>query len=72
MRIQRVKKLTISDKFGSNSRLCVYYDNMGEPFREGLRIELEELEDSGVSVGAVLSREDLEQLRDTIDAALAT
>jgi hypothetical protein len=67
MKIQRVKLLTLPG-IDQDSSLSVYYDNRGEPFREGLTIQM--MDSEGV-VYTMLGRYELEQLRSVIDEALS-
>lgn len=68
--MKRVNIGSITMRGIDGSKLRVEYDNMGEPFREGIRLTIEhECDDACCSV--LLSEEDAATLQDILGALLS-
>ncbi len=66
MKLVRRDRVTLSSLSGE-SKLTVEYDNLGEPFREGVLLTID---DESNYVGVLLDRDDVIRLRDALSNLL--
>lgn len=72
MRMRRIKEV-VAESEDEGSRLSVRYENRGEPYREGLTVELHLTSQEGwepAFASVFLDKHEVKKMRDALDEAL--